>query len=125
VLLTLFGILALAVAGAGLYSLLAFDVAQRRYELGVRAAVGANARQLIGALTARSLLVTAAGIATGVLLAMASSRAASSLLFRTSPTEPVVYGVVVLTLMLVALLATTLPAWRASRLDPRVALQSD
>ncbi|HSL72308.1 MAG TPA: FtsX-like permease family protein, partial [Longimicrobiales bacterium] len=125
VLLTAFGVLALLVAAAGLYSLLSFDAAQRRFELGVRAAVGANARQLVAALALKSLAIAAAGIATGLLLAAFAARAAGALLFRISPTEPAVYVTVALTLTVVAASAAILPAVRAARLDPRVALQPE
>ena len=125
VLLTAFGILALLVASAGVYSLLSFDVVQRRYELGVRAAIGANATQLVRHATARSLAMVAGGAVTGLLLSALAARAGAQLLFGVSPTEISVYAVVALVLGLVAICAAAVPALRAARLQPRIALQSE
>jgi putative ABC transport system permease protein len=125
VLLTAFGILAMLVAAAGVYSLLSFDVVQRRYELGVRAAVGANATQLVRDATARSLIVMAGGTVTGLVLSAFAADAAADLLFGVSPTEVSVYAVVAVVLALVAICAAALPAWRAARLEPRIALQAE
>lgn len=125
VLLTAFGILALAVAGAGLYSVLAFDVAQRRFELGLRSALGAPTGSLIRATVTRSLLVVAAGAALGILAALALSRYAASLLYEVDAVDPLSYAGALIVLGLGALLAAFLPAWRAARTDPRIAMAAD
>jgi len=125
VLLTAFGVLALLVAAAGLYSVLSFDIAQRRFELGVRAALGAGRRRLVRAVTLRSLVICAAGAVTGVGATMLLARYASSLLFRVETIEPGVYVGAVALLALCALGAAALPAWRAVRIDPRTALRAD
>jgi hypothetical protein len=124
-LLTIFGILALIVAAAGVYSVLAFDVVQRRFELGVRAALGAPAPRLVRSIVAHQLAVTAIGVIIGLAAALALARVASDLLFHVTPTDPTVYVGVVLTLGAVAAAAAALPAWRATRVDPKIALLSE
>jgi predicted permease len=122
-LLTAFGALAILVAVAGIFSALAFDVAQRRFELAVRSALGASAAALVRTSTARALMVCGAGTVAGVALAAILSTRVGELLFRVSPVDARVH-LPVLTLMLVAIgLAGAVPAWRAVRADPRGALQ--
>ena len=124
-LLTIFGILALVVAAAGVYSVLAFDVVQRRFELGLRAALGAPPPLLVRSVVARELGVTAIGVTIGLAGALTLARLASDLLFHVTPTDPLVYVSVVVTLFVVALLAAAIPAWRATRVDPKIALTSE
>jgi predicted permease len=120
VLLSVFGILALIVAGSGLYSVLSFDVTQRRFELGLRAALGATPRRLIRAVTARALAVTFTGVGFGLLGAIALGRLVESLLFRVQPVDPLTYTAAILVLGLCAVIAAALPAWRATRVDLRI-----
>jgi len=124
-LLSAFGLLALVVAGSGLYSVLAFDVAQRRFELGVRAAMGATSPRLIGAVVTRVLGVTAAGITVGLLSAGVLARLVRTLLFRVEPTDLMTYAFAVVVLCVCAAAAAAVPAWRATRVDPRVAMSAD
>jgi ABC-type antimicrobial peptide transport system permease subunit len=124
-LLTIFGILALIVAAAGVYSVLAFDVVQRRFELGVRAALGAPAPRLVRSVVAQQLLVTGVGVIVGLAAALMLARISADMLFRVTPTDPAVYGAVLGTLVLVAIVAAALPAWRATRVDPKIALVSE
>jgi predicted lysophospholipase L1 biosynthesis ABC-type transport system permease subunit len=124
-LLTVFGLLALLVAAAGLYSVLAFDVAQRRFELGVRSALGASAPRLVRAITGHVLLVTSAGVLLGMASALFLARAAQTMLFRVQPTDPLVYGGAVAAMLIIALFASVLPSWRATRIDPKIALISE
>ena len=125
VLLTAFGLLALVVAAAGLYSVLAFDVAQRRFELGVRAALGAPARSLIGVLIRETGPVIAFGVAIGIIGTVLLARNSVELLFRVEPVDPIIYGAAVTVLAFVATTAALLPASRALRADPRDALIAD
>ena len=125
VLLTAFGMLALIVAGAGLYSVLAFDVAQRRFELGVRAALGANAPRQVRAVIMRALTVCAAGVLTGAVAVATLGRYADTLLFRVSPLEPAVHITAFVALTLFAAVAAALPAWHAVRIDPKTALTGE
>jgi predicted permease len=124
-LLTIFGILALIVAGAGLYSMVAFEVSQRRFELGVRSVLGATARRMIGALLTDVLQTTVLGVLVGLLASIALGRLAASLLFGVKPTDPTVYVGVVLVLICAGLVSVALPAWRITRIDPRTAIAED
>jgi predicted permease len=122
VLLSAFGLLALMVAGSGLYSVLAFDVAQRRFELGIRSALGASARRLIRTVVTRTLLVIVAGMIIGVAGAAGLSRLIASLLFNIEPVDPLAYVAAMAVLAAGALVAAGVPAWRATRVDPRTAM---
>jgi ABC-type antimicrobial peptide transport system permease subunit len=122
---TLFGLLALVVAMVGLYSVLAFNVARRTRELGVRSAMGASGGRLLGMVLRQALSVTGTGIFLGLLLAFLASGSLEPLLFGTSATDPVVWIGVVGILLTVALVAGALPAWAASRVDPMEALRAD
>ncbi len=120
-----FGALALVVAAVGLYSALAFDVAERQRELGIRAALGARRRALVGMVLARAARVVGAGAALGTLLALAAGRLLADLLFGVTPADPLVYGAVLLALGAAGALAGLVPARRATRVDPRAAMQSE
>ena len=122
---TAFGFLALIVAGWGLYSVLAFEVALRHRELGVRSALGANVARLVRLVLGQAVWVVLAGVGIGLLASWAAARFVGPLLFRVSATDPQIYALVGVTLLLVAVLAGSLPAWRATRVDPREALQAD
>ena len=124
-LLTLFGVLALLVAGAGFYSVVAFDVTQRRFELSVRKALGAPNERLLRTVAGQSLLITAAGVAVGLLAAVALGRVVESMLFRVSPTDALTYVVVCATLLVAAAIAGAAPAIRAMRADPALALREE
>ena len=120
-----FGMLALLVAGVGLYSVLAFDVAQRTRELGLRSALGAPVSRLLSMVVGRGMRVTLAGVAVGLLAAALLAPRIETLLFDVPPVDPVTYLGVAATLLAVALAASIGPAWRASRVDPNVALRAD
>lgn len=122
---TVFGFLALVVAGWGLYSVLAFDVALRGHELGVRAALGAGVPRIVRLVLRQALALVGAGIVLGLVGAGVAARFIEPLLFRVSGTDAPTYAFVALTLMVVAAVAGSLPAWRATRVDPRRALQAD
>ena len=118
-----FGLLALVIAALGLYSVLAYTVAQRTHEIGVRIALGADLADVLRLIVGEGLRVTAAGVLIGLAVALAASRRLEELLFEVSPRDPLVLGVVVGTLLVVAALASLLPAWRAARVNPNVALR--
>jgi ABC-type antimicrobial peptide transport system permease subunit len=122
---TVFGVLALIVAAWGLYSVLAFDVALRYHELGVRAALGADRGRIVRLVLRQALALVAVGTALGLLGAAGAARFVEPLLFRVSGTDPATYAAVGATLFMVAALAGSLPAWRATRVDPREALQAE
>lgn len=120
-----FGVLALLVASLGLFSVLAFDVAERRRELGVRSALGATRVRMITFVLGGGLRLAAAGVLIGIAAALIAGRSAESLLFGVSPREPwVLLGVGLLT-MAVAALASGVPAWRAARIAPNEALRAE
>jgi predicted permease len=123
--LTAFGLLALLVAAAGLYAVLAFEVAQRRHELAIRTALGASAGDLIRVTAARTLLFTMAGMATGLTAALLLGRVVQSLLFDVRATDPVIYAGAVLTLGAAATLAVLLPLHRARTVEPMLALKEE
>jgi len=125
VVLTGFAGLALVIALVGLYGVMSFLVAQRTRELGIRLAIGASpASVLLLVLRTASLLVLP-GALLGIALALAASRWLNSLVFGISAQDPATYLLVSLTMILTALLATLIPAWRAARVDPLLALRDD
>jgi putative ABC transport system permease protein len=121
----MFGALALMLAAIGLYAVIAFAVVQRTQELGVRIALGARALDVLRLVVGEGVRVTLAGIAIGAAIALVAGRGMSTLLFRVSPRDPLVYAVVGLTLVIVGVLASVIPAVRAARVDPNVALRAD
>ena len=120
-----FGVLALVVAAVGLYGVIGYNVTQRMHELGVRVALGAQARDILRLVVGQGVRFGLAGVALGTLLAYAASRWLEPLLFQQSPRDPVVYTAVSAMLVLVALAASGAPAVRASRADPNAALRSE
>ena len=120
-----YGIIALVIAAVGLYSVMAFWVAQRTPEIGVRMALGAQRSQIIrmvGWQTARGVLV---GVAIGCLISVAASRWITDMLYETSPRDPMIYGVAAIVLLGAAILASIVPVRRSTAVDPVVALRSE
>ena len=120
-----FAALALLLAAVGVYSIAAHVAAQRRYELGVRLALGATARQLVTLVVRQALRPVLVGAALGVGAAFASGRVLDSLLFEIGPGDPGSFGAATVLLLGIALLASYVPARRASRADPFVTLKSE
>ena len=102
---------------------MAYAVAQRTREIGVRMALGANRSQVLAMVLRQAMSPVLIGIVIGVAGALAISRVVARLLFGVSTTDPATFGSVVAILLLVALVASWVPAWRASRLDPLLALR--
>jgi putative ABC transport system permease protein len=125
-LLGCFAVLALVLSAVGIYGVTAYAVAQRTREFGVRMAVGATGGEVVRLVLRRALGLAAAGIGAGILAALASVRLLSSqLVAGVSPHDPLTYALVAGVLALVALLASALPALRAARIDPMIALRSE
>ena len=124
-LLTAFGAIAVTLSAIGLYGVLAFIVAQRRREIGVRMALGARPGDVVADVLAQGLRLTAIGVVVGLVLAIATTRLINSLLFATSPTDMLTFAAVSSLLVVVAAAASLLPALRASRVDPLIALRDE
>ena len=122
-LLGVFAGLALLLAVIGTYGVLSFMVAERRREIGIRVAVGATRGSIVALVTRQGLVIVSVGLAAGLAGAFGLTRLLASLLFGVEPFDPITLAVVTATIALVAALACGLPAWRASRLDPNVALR--
>jgi len=122
---SIFGGLALLVAAFGLYSLLAFNVARRTRELGIRSAVGATRSTLLGMVLRQAVGVTGIGIFLGLAVATLAAGKMGPLLFGTSPRDPLVLAGVAGVLLLVALAAGSIPSWAAARVDPMKALRTE
>jgi ABC-type antimicrobial peptide transport system permease subunit len=120
-----FGALALIIAAVGLHSVIAYGVAQRRRELGVRIALGASPANLMRLVVLGGLRLMLAGIAIGTAVALAAGRGIAGLLFQETPNDPLVYGLVAGVLLLVSIIATTLPALAAARVDPNLSLREE
>jgi predicted permease len=122
---TAFGALALVLAAVGLYSVIAYDVTQRRHELGVRLALGAARGGIVRLVVMQSLRLTLVGIGIGSVVAWAAGPWLGPQLFEQSPRDPGVFALVTLVLVGAGVAAGWIPAIRAARLDPKMALQSD
>ena len=120
-----FGGVALLLAALGLYAVIAYDVAQRVREIGVRQALGARTRDIAGLVVAHGLRVAGLGALLGVGVALVAGRWVGPLLFDTTPYDARILGGVAALLLGVAALAAALPAWRASRLPPALALRAE
>jgi putative ABC transport system permease protein len=120
-----FGALALIIAAVGLYSVIAYDVAQRAQELSVRVALGARARDVTRVVVAQGFRFATVGILLGMGVALPGARWLQPLLFRQSATDPLVYVGVGVMLLIVSVAACAAPARRASRADPMAALRAD
>jgi putative ABC transport system permease protein len=122
-LLTSFAVLALLLAGVGIYGVMSIYVSSRTNEFGIRLALGAPPRALVSSVLKQGLLLTAIGVVAGTAGALALTQTITSLLFEVSATDPIVFAVVPLSLVLVALAACYVPARRSARVDPLVALR--
>ncbi len=124
-LFTLFGFAALLLAGIGLYGVIAYSVTQRTHEIGVRIALGASRGDVIHMVIAQGARLAAIAIAIGITAAFALSRVLGSLLFGVSSTDPWTFVIVPILLGAVAMLASYLPARRATRVNPITALRTE
>ena len=123
--LSAFGAAALLLAVLGIYGVLAYVVAQRTQEFGVRMALGAARRDVWRLVLRQASVLVACGVGLGAAASWALTRLMSTLLFEVTPTDPATYSIVVAGLSIVALLACQLPALRATRVDPLIALRAE
>jgi putative ABC transport system permease protein len=122
-LLGLFAALALVLAAVGIYGLMSYAVTQRTHEIGIRVAIGAQRRDVLGLVVTEGTKLALLGIVVGVAFALVLTRFMTSLLFEVAPTDPTTFFGVAILLALTGLLACYIPARRAMRVDPMVALR--
>jgi putative ABC transport system permease protein len=123
VLLAVFGSLALVLAGIGLYGVMSYTVSRRTREIGIRMALGAGKRNVLRLVLKEALTIVGAGVATGLVVAAAATRLLASFLFGVSPLDAATFAAIPAVLAVVALLASYLPARRAAKVDPIIALR--
>jgi ABC-type antimicrobial peptide transport system permease subunit len=123
--MTVFGCSALLLAAIGIYGLMAYSVEQRTQEIGIRLALGAQGSQVKNMIVRQGMVLTIIGVATGLGAAFWLSRFIATFLFGVNRWDPMVFVAVPMTLAVVALIAVWLPARRASRIDPIIALRCE
>jgi len=123
--LTAFSIIALLLASLGLYGVLAYYVTQRTHEIGVRMALGAGTRIVLGHVLSRSALMVVPGLVLGLLASVAGTRLIARFLYQVEPTDPLTFATLSVCLALVALASSVWPALRAARIDPVQALRRE
>jgi hypothetical protein len=124
-LLTVFGFAALLIASLGVYGVLSQLVSERRKEIGIRLTLGAQRSDVFRLIAGRGVFLTAAGIGIGIVAALAVTRTLGALLYEVSPTDPLTFAALTAVMAAVSLVATALPAHRATRVDPAIALRQD
>jgi predicted permease len=125
ILFSVAGFLALVVSLVGIYSTISYTFGQRTHEIGVRVALGARAMNVVRLVVGDGVRVVLVGVVIGVMLALVAGRLVASMLYQTSPRDPVVLLIVSLSLLLVAVAACLVPAWRALHVDPAIALRAE
>jgi putative ABC transport system permease protein len=124
-LLSVFSLVALVIAAVGIYGVMAYNVAQRRGEIGIRMALGAQSRDVLQLILSRGGKLVGLGLLIGLCATLLAARAMGSILFQTSGHDPVTLGAITLLLAAVALVACLLPAQRATKVNPIEALRAE
>ncbi len=120
---SLFGVIALLLATVGLYGVMSYMVGQRTHEIGVRMAVGASKGDVLRLILSQGMRLTVVGLGIGLVIALGFTRVLKVLLYDVSPTDPLTFAGIALLLVVVATIATLIPAYRAMRVDPMIALR--
>jgi ABC-type antimicrobial peptide transport system permease subunit len=125
VLMMVFAGLAMALSAIGIYGVLSYVVSRRTREIGIRVAIGAGRSQILRMVLGQGLMLTATGVLIGVVGAVLAARLMQSMLHGVTPRDPLTFAAVAAALMVVAILASLVPALRATRVDPVVALKAE
>jgi len=123
ILLSVFSGVALVLAAVGIYGVISYGVTQRTHEMGIRMALGARPRDVLKLVVRQAMVLTLGGVGIGLLSSLALTRLMKSLLFNVGVTDPLTFAVIALLMILIAMLACLIPARRATKVDPLVALR--
>jgi putative ABC transport system permease protein len=124
-LLSVFAVVALVLAAVGIYGIMSYAVTQRNREIGIRLALGAERQSIFKLILGRAIILALIGVVAGLLLSFVLMRSMSSILFGVSTIDPVIFILLSVFLIAVILIASFVPAWRATKVDPLISLRNE